>query len=151
MISGWWIMKVVCGLLLAGHAIAAFADLYSLHLRLLVPLPVAQAVVVLGAAITIWHFVILKTALPDISRPKTLIVDRGLFAAVRHPMYLGDLILYAGLAMLTGDPVAWILASIGAVAIVGQCRVEDRAMGERFGNEHGVWQRRTHMLVPWTL
>ena len=68
-----------------------------------------------------------------------------------HPMYFGDLIMYAGLAMLTGDLAAVILAFLGAVAIVQQCKIGDRALSERFKAAHERWKSNTRLIVPFLL
>jgi protein-S-isoprenylcysteine O-methyltransferase Ste14 len=147
----WWLIKVACGLLLAGHFIAFTLGLYATRPLIVIPLPVAQVFVVLGAAITLSHYVILKRATRLLARPARLVVDGGLFSLVRHPMYFGDLIMYAGLAMLTGDLAAVVLAILGAVAIVQQCKIEDRALSERFKSAHERWKSSTRLIVPWLL
>ena len=148
MITGWWIAKVACGLALVGHLVAMAADLYSLPTFPMFPVLVAQLVVLAGAATTLWHFRLLKSTAGNLARPERLVSDRGLFKVIRHPMYLGDIVLYAGLAMLASDAVGAVLAAIGIVAIVGQARVEDRAMHARFGDEFDAWKQRTGLLVP---
>lgn len=148
MITIWWIAKVAFGLLLVGHLVAVAANLYSLPTYPLVPVIVAQILVVTGALLTLWHYFLLKSSAGDLSRPSRLVNDRGLFTVVRHPMYLGDILLYAGLAMLAADGVAFVLASLGIAGIVGQAVMEDRAMRTRFGDEFDAWKRRTGLLVP---
>lgn len=148
MITSWWIAKLICGLLLIGHFVAVATGLYALHSHTIIPALAAQVFVVVGATITLWHYVILKMTAGNLARPSRLVTDRGLFRVIRHPMYAGDLFLYAGLAMLTADPVSLAIAVVGIVAIIGQCRFEDRAMAEAFGNEFGAWKRHTWLLVP---
>jgi protein-S-isoprenylcysteine O-methyltransferase Ste14 len=63
-------------------------------------------------------------------------------------MYLGDLILYAGLAMFTCDPFSLALLVVGNIAIVGQCGFEDRMLRETFGDKFDAWKRQTRLLIP---
>ena len=65
--------------------------------------------------------------------------------------YFGDLIMYAGLGMLTGDLAAVVLAILGAVAIVQQCKIEERALSERFKAVHERWKSNTRLIVPFLL
>lgn len=149
--TAWWIIKVACGLLLVVHFVALTVGLYATRPLLAIPLPVAQLFVVIGATITLSHYVILKRSTWKIAQPERLVVDGGLFSMIRHPMYLGDLIMYAGLAMLTGDLAAVVLAFLGAVATVKQCKVEDLALTERFDAAHERWRSTTRLIVPWVL
>lgn len=148
MVTVWWIAKVAFGLLLVGHLVAVAANLYALPTYPLVPVIAARILVVVGALLSLWHYLLLRSAAGDLSQPSRLVHDRGLFKVIRHPMYLGDTLLYTGLAMLAADGVGFVLASLGIAGIVGQAVVEDRAMRMRFGDEFDAWKRRTGLLVP---
>jgi protein-S-isoprenylcysteine O-methyltransferase Ste14 len=148
MISGWWITKVACGLLLVGHFIAVATGLYSPHSLAVIPVRIAQTFVIVGAVLTIAHYILLKSVIGILSPPAHLVTSRGLFRLVRHPMYLGDLILYAGLAMFTCDPFSLALLVVGNIAIVGQCGFEDRMLRETFGDKFDAWKRQTRLLIP---
>lgn len=74
---------------------------------------------------------------------------RGLYSVVRHPLYLGNALLWAGPALATG--VWWTLPAV-AIAfglVYGPIiRVEERFLDEEFGEEFRSWARATPGLVP---
>jgi protein-S-isoprenylcysteine O-methyltransferase Ste14 len=66
------------------------------------------------------------------------VADRGLYAMVRHPQYLGYMLLAAGLA-LRAQNLAMALAGLAAVVLFFiHSQAEERDCAARFG---GVWQR----------
>lgn len=143
----WWKIKVVCGLLL----ILGVFDRYIFHLtgQLFSMAPIIpQCMVVLGGAISLTHYFFIKKQNSDISRPSALITRPGFFPWVRHPMYLGDMILYLGLYLLSpgyGTSVALVLS---LVALYRQARVEDDYLLALFGGEFTDWVHRTGRVVP---
>lgn len=141
-------MKVGAGVLLILHALLHALGAGPWSSRVAVPAIVAQILVLLGAGLHLGHYWILKTRLEDVSAPETLVTSGGLFPRVRHPMYLGDAILYLGLVGLAADAVAAGLYVTAVVGIVGQCRVEDRHLAREFGPAFERWARRTHALMP---
>ena len=149
MTGKWWIMKVACGLLLALYLATSVLALVATHRQPLVPVLTAQILAVLGASISLWHYWLLKAASRRLDRPERLVVEGGLFTSIRHPMYLGDLMLFSGLALLTADGVGYALAAAAALATVRQARTEDQILRDRFPAQHAGWRRRTALLIPW--
>ncbi|MBN1484597.1 MAG: isoprenylcysteine carboxylmethyltransferase family protein [Chloroflexia bacterium] len=63
----------------------------------------------------------------------TRLVDRGLYAVVRHPQYLSFILIALGLAMIAQH---WLPALLGAIVIVLSYLLtleEDRSLREKFG------------------
>ena len=81
-------------------------------------------------------------------RPDTVLVTRGAFGMVRHPLYLSILLLWAGGALALGS---WLLAAGGAAlvpAFVARCRLEERLLVGHFGEAYLAYAARVPMLVP---
>jgi protein-S-isoprenylcysteine O-methyltransferase Ste14 len=70
------------------------------------------------------------------------VVDRGLYAAVRHPQYLGYILLACGFAMLSQHGVSVFLAVIAAVLFYGQAVQEEKACLAEFGEPYARYCRR---------
>jgi protein-S-isoprenylcysteine O-methyltransferase Ste14 len=74
---------------------------------------------------------------------------QGLFRYSRHPNYLGDLLLFSGLCMISGArltgliPLA-MLAGFGFVNIPAL----DAHLGRKYGKEFDAYARRTRKLIP---
>jgi len=78
-------------------------------------------------------------------------VERGgPYRWVRHPGYLGSLLVLNGVAMASGN---WptLLASLGAtlVAYMYRVRVEDEMLVGALGEEYAAYRREVGALVPW--
>ena len=72
----------------------------------------------------------------------TRVVDRGLFAIVRHPQYVGYSFFNLTFMLLTGR---WIVAVIGVAAIVFfyvHTFREERYLLEAFGDDYREYRRR---------
>lgn len=68
-----------------------------------------------------------------------VLVTGGLFRISRHPMYLGMVLILAGIAVLLGSLTPYIvLAGFAAVMDVVFIRAEERMLAARFGD---AWQR----------
>jgi protein-S-isoprenylcysteine O-methyltransferase Ste14 len=73
----------------------------------------------------------------------------GLFRFSRHPNYLGDLLSFSGLCMISG---AWITASIPVLMLAGfvfvNIPVLDSHLHDHYGNEFDAYAQRTRKLIP---
>ncbi len=140
----FWALKVLLGLVLVG----AFANQAINHqLPLSFKLILVQIGVVVGAVIHIGHYMLLRRTVGRLYEPTKLVTRAGLYRWVRHPMYLGDMIVAISLASALPAPYSWVcLACLGAIVL--QSHVEDRLMMKKFGHQYDVWSRTTHRLLP---
>ena len=76
------------------------------------------------------------------------VVDTGLYSRVRHPMYLGTILLYVGfwtatLSLLTLIPLLAVLLGYNYLA-----NAEERLLTEKFGDEYLEYKKRVSKWVP---
>jgi protein-S-isoprenylcysteine O-methyltransferase Ste14 len=85
-----------------------------------------------------------------LSRPTQRLLDRGVYAWSRNPMGLGDLMLYAGLALAISSLPSLLVNVPAYAALVGWNHRfnERRGLLERFGADWLAYERRTPWLVP---
>lgn len=141
-VSRFWVAKVTLSLCLIAWAVWGVAALPGR------PLLAGQMLVVAGATVSLLHYVILKRRAGPLGAPVMLVTDAGLFRWIRHPMYLGDLLLGCGCVLLGHHPAGWLLWVLFAAAVVGAARAEDKMMHQRFGRHFIAWRLRTGLLVP---
>jgi len=85
---------------------------------------------------------------PGVDTDQELVTD-GVFRRVRHPSYLGLLLLYGGIAVSYAHPVGSPLAvGLPLAAILYRIRVEERILVQRYGAAYQTYRDRTRTLVP---
>jgi protein-S-isoprenylcysteine O-methyltransferase Ste14 len=138
----------------AGYLLAApHVPLAALNQRFVPPAiwPAAlgAALTFAGAAFSIWaRFTIADNWSSDVEvkRDHELIVA-GPYALVRHPIYTGLLLMFAGTALAVGE---WrgVLAVAIAAALWRKLRIEEAFMQLKFGEAYVRYAARTPALVP---
>ena len=74
---------------------------------------------------------------------------RGLFSMVRHPNYLGDLISFSGLCLISGRYfTAFIPAVLLAGFIFSNIPALDAHLQQRYGAAYSEYAERTRKLIP---
>lgn len=75
------------------------------------------------------------------------LVTGGPFAFVRHPMYVGGVLCELG-ALLIYRTWSTLLISVNAFSLMQRSRVEDKVLGEQFGEKWTEYQRRVPGWIP---
>jgi len=128
--------------------------LVGIALQALVPLPwipvglgrvLGPALVVVGIFLASWgvkHFWSSRTSVMPM-RPTTTLVRHGPYRFTRNPMYLGFLLVYAGVACWLGFSwpllLAPVLIWIIAVGVIGR---EESYLNRKFGHDYREYQSR---------
>lgn len=73
----------------------------------------------------------------------------GAYSVVRHPLYLGNALLWLGVALVSGRPGAAVLVAV-AFGIIHQriIRAEERFLYAEFGAAFEAWADRTPAIFP---
>lgn len=73
----------------------------------------------------------------------------GLFRYSRHPNYLGDLLSFSGLCLISGE---WVTAAVPLLMLCGfvfvNIPVLDSHLHDRYGDAFDEYARRTRKLIP---
>ncbi|MEM7247323.1 MAG: isoprenylcysteine carboxylmethyltransferase family protein [Acidobacteriota bacterium] len=73
----------------------------------------------------------------------------GMYSLVRHPLYLGNLLITLGLVTYTGSP--WLVACIGLAFLLYYERImltEEEFLRASFGDTYLAWAARVPCLLP---
>jgi protein-S-isoprenylcysteine O-methyltransferase Ste14 len=104
---------------------------------------------VAGVALSIWARVNLGanwSGQPSVKEGHELITS-GAYRLVRHPIYSGMLTGALGTSLVIGVP--GVLFLLGFVAVViSRIGVEERLMGQLFGDKYLLYRQRTKALIP---
>ena len=71
----------------------------------------------------------------DFTHTTTLVTD-GIFAIVRHPLYLGWLLLYPAVIFLSQNWLVTIMGCLGSACMVQIARLDDESLIEKFGDPY---------------
>jgi len=115
--------------------------------------PVAAALTAAGLLIAVWARGYLGT---NWSGTVTIkegheLVTQGPYAIVRHPIYTGLLLAFAGTAIAIGEWRAVLGIAFAAIAFWRKLRLEEQWMCEQFGERYQAYCRRVPTLVPFIL
>jgi protein-S-isoprenylcysteine O-methyltransferase Ste14 len=104
-----------------------------------------------GFLLSIWAERVNKFAEPGVriqrERGQT-VIDTGPYALVRHPLYLGGLLMCAGIPLTLGSFWALIPAAVGTVVIIVRTVLEDRMLHDELPGYQDYTRRVPYRLLP---
>lgn len=123
-----------------GFAIEELVSIPFLHLPAL-----GWGMIVAALAIDIWVFAIFKQRRTNIrpDRPATALVISGPFFVSRNPIYVGNVMILIGLALLRGTG-GFAIAAVLFIALVTPLAIlpEERHMRRQFGEDWDAYAAR---------
>jgi protein-S-isoprenylcysteine O-methyltransferase Ste14 len=106
----------------------------------------AWAFLALGTILMIWALVLLRLRSFRPTEKDTL-VDRGLFAHIRHPIYSGLLMDFIGLILMRPIVPVLVASALGWIFVFGQARFEELDLVERIP-PYRDYMRRVPRFLP---
>lgn len=105
---------------------------------------------VIGIGIVFWSTLVARDAvLGEIEPRSDKLIQRGPFALVRHPMYLGFTIALLGVAVSARSwPGLICVALFFLPSVIFRAKMEERALAIRFGEQWQQYAARVSFLLP---
>ncbi len=104
-----------------------------------------------GFFISIWVYKVNRFAEPSV-RIQTdrghKVIDTGPYAIVRHPLYVGGLILFTGTPLALGSFWALIPTAVGTLVIIVRTVLEDRTLQKELAGYKEYAARVRYRLIP---
>lgn len=132
-------------------------DVFRLHLAP-APGPWASAAgglaALVGAALTplaVWENRFATPNVQDQTGDGQRVIDTGVYRLVRHPLYLGNLLLYVGASVWLGSYVAAAGVIVLLLATVGRIAIEERDLRARLPAYADYARRVRGRLIPFVL
>jgi protein-S-isoprenylcysteine O-methyltransferase Ste14 len=103
-----------------------------------------------GGALRIWPVFVLGrrfSGLVAIQRDHKLVTD-GIYGIIRHPSYLGAVILMFGWALAFRSGVGLVLAAFIVPPILARIRSEEALLHAQFDQQYDAYCQRTSRLIP---
>jgi protein-S-isoprenylcysteine O-methyltransferase Ste14 len=105
---------------------------------------------ILGTIIALIAAVNLGKNLTPLPRPKenAVLIQRGLYRFVRHPIYFGVIVLSLGWGLIQQSTLVWLYVLIIVIFFDIKSRKEEQWLVERFAT-YADYQGRVRKLIPW--
>ena len=105
---------------------------------------------VAGGALRIWPIFILGRRFSGLVaiQPGHELVTDGIYGVIRHPSYLGAIVLMFGWALAFRSGPGLILAALIIPALLARIRSEEALLRTQFGDQYDAYCRRTSRLIP---
>ena len=103
-----------------------------------------------GGALRIWPIFVLGRRFSGLVaiQPGHELVTDGIYRVIRHPSYLGIIILMLGWALAFRSGLGVILAALIVPPLLARIRSEETLLRLQFGDEYDAYRRRTSRLIP---
>jgi len=111
-----------------------------------------------GIAIFIIGYIIRWTAIYQLGKMFTVDVaivgdhrlkNDGLYNVVRHPSYLGLMLIIVGVSMFMSNALSCMVVVIPIFMVTNyRIAVEEKALIAEFGNEYEVYKKRVKKIIP---
>lgn len=76
------------------------------------------------------------------------LIDQGPYRRIRHPIYTGLLLAFSGSAVMVGDWRGLLAVGIVLASFWRKLGLEERWLGEQFGERYSAYRLRTGALLP---
>jgi len=78
-----------------------------------------------------------------------ILIETGIYKTIRHPGYLGQLMIFAGLSISLSNWLSVLLMIIPvSIGYIYRIKVEERFMIEQMGENYLNYQKRTKRIIP---
>lgn len=81
-------------------------------------------------------------------QPGHSLLTTGIYRVIRHPSYLGMLVLSLGWALAFRSGVGVLLVILMIVPVIGRINAEEQLLRSQFGAEYDAYRARTSRLIP---
>lgn len=132
---------------------------YLLDQGLTSDIAISSTWMLLGGVVLLIAVVMLCTAiiqfrhygkeLPISALPPDMLIQKGLFAVWRHPIYLFSVLMFTGIALvIRSGGMIFIVMPIYAVLVRFYVFLEERGLIRRFGQTYINYRERTSLVIP---
>lgn len=111
---------------------------------------VGTIIAVLSIILIFWaHFKLGENFSPSLRKAVRIVKD-GPYKYIRHPIYVGYIILFFSTFLITGW---WLFTLLGELImlslVVWRLPIEEALLEKKFGDEYIEYKRRTKMFIPY--
>ena len=154
-----WSLAPIATFVVAGMVVSGY-DFFYLHLGVFNPPALAGGafLIFIGGLLelTVRFTLIEKAGFGGLAATKRLLITdkhtlitNGVFRHIRHPLYLGRIVMDFGIALAASSLWGAVLMAVSAPCFLIRIRFEEEMLVEEFGEAYREYKRHTKMLIPW--
>jgi protein-S-isoprenylcysteine O-methyltransferase Ste14 len=148
--EGWVALQFIC---LAAIALLGMRDLPGALAEGASRTPelvIGLTVMAIGGLVILLGVVELRANLSVLPRPRqgSALVESGIYARIRHPMYAGLVEMSLGWAAVTSSGTVFVACLVLAVVLDLKARREEAWLTENFA-AYSAYRRRTRRFIPY--
>jgi protein-S-isoprenylcysteine O-methyltransferase Ste14 len=76
------------------------------------------------------------------------LTKKGIYHWIRHPAYLGAIILFLGIPVMLSSILGFLVMLLLVPYLLHRIKLEERMLIERFGAEYEEYMRQSKRLIP---
>lgn len=81
--------------------------------------------------------------------PEHKLITSGIYSRVRHPIYLGEILIFLAVPMILGSPYGFAIMLVLIPMLLYRIRIEEKILVSKFGQEHLEYAHKTKKLIPY--
>jgi protein-S-isoprenylcysteine O-methyltransferase Ste14 len=81
-------------------------------------------------------------------QPGHTLVTSGVYRVIRHPSYLGLVLMSLGWGLAFRSGLGVLLTALMLIPLVARMRAEEKLLRTEFGAEYDAYRARTSRLIP---
>jgi protein-S-isoprenylcysteine O-methyltransferase Ste14 len=117
-----------------------FSDFAPIYVRL----PLAMVILIVAGYLAKQGLTIVFAEV----REKPVVIRKGVFGIVRHPIYLGAILLYLSALVLFLSVVSVLIWVLIILFYIYLCRYEEKLLLNKYGTDYEKYMSETPMLIP---
>ncbi|MCL5074665.1 MAG: DUF1295 domain-containing protein [Chloroflexi bacterium] len=102
----------------------------------------------LGSLLMIAGLVVMGIGWKKIHRARGELVTEGIYSLVRHPQYLGLLLIIVGMLIQWPTIITILMAPVLMLTYYWLARKEEKELEERFGDRYKIYKEKTPAFLP---
>ena len=77
------------------------------------------------------------------------LVTIGVYAYIRHPLYLGEICRNIGVPLFFNSPTGLLIILLGNLFLLARIKTEEEMLVQEFGDEYIEYRKRTKKIIPY--
>jgi protein-S-isoprenylcysteine O-methyltransferase Ste14 len=112
---------------------------------------IGVSMIIIGMLIRMMAIMTLKANFSGMLRIREghTLTKNGIYRWIRHPAYLGAIILFLGIPVIASSIIGFLVMFLLVPYLVHRIKLEEKMLTERFGAEYEEYARHTKKLIPY--